>query len=126
MLGIGQVCAADWPDGLALVHEAISATEEADLLELLAQLAWQPSQCGRDKVDFGPKVGRARTASLLLRLSFFESTLRFRKSAGLRRARRAHIEKENGLKTIGGTRFLRSGLHGKFRCEMQKQQFAFR
>ncbi len=44
---VGAVRAdAVWPEGLALIEEAVTASQEQQFLALLADAQWDPSQCG--------------------------------------------------------------------------------
>ncbi|KAJ7309031.1 hypothetical protein JRQ81_008318 [Phrynocephalus forsythii] len=42
--------------GVVLLEDFISAEEEREMVELMDQNAWKPSQSGRRKQDYGPKV----------------------------------------------------------------------
>ena len=52
-----QVLQDSCPNGLSLIKNFISESEEDELLKhLIADEGWKPSQSGRRKIDFGPSA----------------------------------------------------------------------
>ncbi|RCN47994.1 hypothetical protein ANCCAN_05933 [Ancylostoma caninum] len=43
-------------NGLMVVHDLLSESEEADIMEMIDGVEWVLSQSGRRKQDYGPKV----------------------------------------------------------------------